>query len=72
MVSSNATTPVLVNSLNPDDAALLAIILPQAQGVPIDVLAGSHRTVEAVGEALRRGETSDISAVASNHTWTDA
>lgn len=66
MVSRNALTPVLVHSMNPDGAALLAIILPHAQGVPIDVLVGSHRTAEAVRAALRRGVPSDISAAVSN------
>jgi CheY-like chemotaxis protein len=61
--SRNAATPVVVHSMNPEGAELLAVILPNAQRVPIDELAASGRVAEAVRAALRIGVPADWSAV---------
>lgn len=49
--SRNAVTPVVLHSMNPEGSALLAIILPHAQGFPFG--RGRHPPVPC-GSVIRR------------------
>jgi CheY-like chemotaxis protein len=61
--SRNASTPVIVHSMNPEGAELVSIVLPHAQRVPVDQMVGSHRSAEAVRQALREGVPKDWRSV---------
>lgn len=53
--SRNATTPVLVHSMNPQGAKRLVEELPQAVWIPLSKMAARNARVKRIREALRRG-----------------